>query len=138
MRRRFKGLVLTFEVIYFLASVSALLHSLKVKRARSMFGRLPVLPRALRVRASPQFIAARVRKLARFVPGATCLVQAVSLKLMLASRGIDTVVRIGVLQKPGGLAAHAWLDGLGGTIIGGEELRDQDYRHIADLDLSLA
>jgi hypothetical protein len=55
-----------------------------------------------RVRAAVQRASARV-------PGATCLVQAISGWCMLKMRSIDAQIRIGVEKCEDGVCAHAWL-----------------------------
>jgi len=58
------------------------------------------------------------------VPAATCLVQALSAKLLLTRRGYRPVLRIGVAKsKNGQLDAHAWLENEGQVVLG--ELRDR-------------
>jgi hypothetical protein len=138
MRHRVKTFIVFLESLSYLLTVSFLLHTLKIRRVRSLFGKLTLVPKAMRVDGSELLLSYMVRRAARFVPGSTCLVQAISLSRMLASRGVSTTIRIGVVQSAGGFLAHAWLDGPSGTIIGGEELRDQGFRHISDLDLTAA
>lgn len=62
----------------------------------------------------------------RYIPGATCLVQAYAAKKVLADYGQASVVRIGVSKKAG-FKAHAWLE-YQGTVILGQVMNLADYQ----------
>ncbi|MBS0314501.1 MAG: lasso peptide biosynthesis B2 protein [Proteobacteria bacterium] len=51
----------------------------------------------------------------------TCLRQALLLHHLLARRGIDSELRIGVRTASDGFAAHAWVERHGAVLIGGDE-----------------
>jgi hypothetical protein len=69
-----------------------------------------------------------VRAVSWYVPSATCLAQALTLKALLAREGISSNLAIGVARgDESGIAAHAWLEIDGTVIIGGEE-RDRFTR----------
>lgn len=55
------------------------------------------------------------------VPGGrNCLVRAIAVQGMLNGRGIASELRIGVSKSPAGqLDAHAWVECMGGIVIGG-------------------
>jgi hypothetical protein len=56
---------------------------------------------------------------ARFVPGASCLTQALVGQILLGQAGYAVTLQIGVLRKGGGpLQAHAWLESAGQVILG--------------------
>jgi hypothetical protein len=56
----------------------------------------------------------------RFVPRATCLTQALATRILLARRGIESVVRYGAARGAGGkFLAHAWVESAGRVVIGG-------------------
>jgi hypothetical protein len=57
----------------------------------------------------------------RFVPRATCLTQALTLRWRLQQLGIGSQLRIGVMREEGIFKAHAWLEVDGTTVIGGRE-----------------
>lgn len=62
-----------------------------------------------------------ITRAARFVPGASCLTQALSLQVLLARRGLGSRLCIGV--RKGGqksFEAHAWVERGGRVLIGGE------------------
>jgi hypothetical protein len=53
--------------------------------------------------------ARAVSTMARLIPKATCLTQALALQLILAYRGYASELRIGVKHDESGISAHAWL-----------------------------
>ncbi|HEX4124031.1 MAG TPA: lasso peptide biosynthesis B2 protein [Tepidisphaeraceae bacterium] len=56
---------------------------------------------------------------ARFVPGASCLTQALTGQILFGQAGHAVTLQIGVLRKGGGpLQAHAWLESAGRVILG--------------------
>ena len=63
-----------------------------------------------------------VGRVSRYVPGATCLTQALALKWMLARRRIHSHLRIGVAKDAdGAFKAHAWLETMSQKVlIGGQ------------------
>lgn len=64
-------------------------------------------------------VAWSVASVSRLVPGATCLTQASAGQILLAQRGLPSVVRLSVPRrrvKEGKLSPHAWLM-VGDTII---------------------
>jgi hypothetical protein len=75
-------------------------------------------------RAEDQAIAIKVgwavTRAARHVPfGAVCLPQAMAAKMMLARRGIPSVMHFGTMRgETLSLAAHAWLDAAGVEVTG--------------------
>jgi len=63
-----------------------------------------------------------VRTVSQFVPSATCLAQALTLKALLSREGIPSDLAIGVARgDESGIAAHAWVEIDRIVIIGGEE-----------------
>jgi hypothetical protein len=66
--------------------------------------------------------SSKVREVSRYVPSATCLVQALALQAMLSREGIPSDLAIGVARdEKSAFIAHAWLEINGTVIIGGEE-----------------
>ena len=64
-------------------------------------------------------IAWTIRAVSEYVPGATCLTQALSGQVLLARRGYPSRLHIGVSKKPRGeLEAHAWLECDGQIVLG--------------------
>lgn len=61
--------------------------------------------------------ARAVARVARWVPGATCLVRAAALARWLRSRAAPAVLRIGVRREAETLRAHAWVE-LDGVALG--------------------
>lgn len=99
------------------------------------FEKLPIKTCSHRTRFSPSLVAAVVQRVARFVPGALCLAQAVTAQRMLARFGFDTTMRIGVKSEPGGnLKAHAWLMFDDRVILGGSPSQLEQYRVLTDMN----
>lgn len=74
-----------------------------------------------------------VRYAARLHPlRSTCLVEALTLRAMLARRGLPAEIKIGVLKTPAGLRAHAWLE-VAGQIVGEPAEIDQRFKVLAPM-----
>jgi hypothetical protein len=66
-----------------------------------------------------------VRLASRYVPRATCLVQALATQSLLGRNGHAGEVHIGVALDPKlGFRAHAWVESRGEVLIGGSEELD--------------
>lgn len=64
-------------------------------------------------------VASNVRRVSRYVPGASCLTQALATQVLLARRGQISNLRIGVTKAgEGDFKAHAWVESDGKIIIG--------------------
>lgn len=83
-------------------------------------------------RDDPQLaaLAWSVGNASRIVPKATCLTQACALQIMLARRGIDAVLRIGVMNGAA-FGAHAWLEHDGRVLVGGTTESLAQYARLA-------
>lgn len=68
--------------------------------------------------ASVDETSGAVRRAARFVPGATCLTQALALRALLARGGRASTLTLGVRNPVGALEAHAWLEADGRIVLG--------------------
>ncbi|HEX4601145.1 MAG TPA: lasso peptide biosynthesis B2 protein [Gemmatimonadales bacterium] len=73
---------------------------------------------AARHPAPARRIAWAVAAAGRHLPGATCLIQALSAQTLLARHGHAARLRIGVARANGGIAAHAWLERDGQPLFG--------------------
>ena len=67
---------------------------------------------------APSRLAWSVAASSRFVPRSTCLVRALTAKLLLSGCGYPSEIRIGVAKAPG-FQSHAWLEYQGEVLIGG-------------------
>ena len=75
-----------------------------------------------------------VRLASRYVPRATCLVQALATQILLARHGHAGQVHIGVaLGAKQGFRAHAWVESQGKVLVGGSDELD-DYAPLLVLD----
>jgi hypothetical protein len=82
----------------------------------------------------PGRIAWAVRNMARAVPGASCLTQALACQHLMARAGKASSIRIGVAQGDDGrFTAHAWLIWEEKVVIGGADHDLSRYASIADL-----
>jgi hypothetical protein len=67
----------------------------------------------------PAGLQRTVERAGRHVPGATCLVQAIALQILLGRRGQATDLRLGVAHgDERRLEAHAWLEADGRVLVG--------------------
>lgn len=71
--------------------------------------------------SSAERVAWAVGSASRFVVDPTCLVKALSAKILLGRAGVPAELRIGVAREGGArLRAHAWVECEGRVVIGGE------------------
>lgn len=93
-------------------------------------------PSARAARSVPaERVAWAVAAASRFVPGATCLTQALAARLLLAWLGHPALVRIGVARDAGGsIAAHAWVESGGAVVLGGTPASLARYRAFPSLE----
>ena len=69
--------------------------------------------------STPAEVDRAVRSAATFLPGATCLVRAMTGRILLGRRGVPCGVRLGLAKDGGGdLDAHAWIECADGTVVG--------------------
>ena len=122
--RKFLGLnwqehCLLLQTVFVVMSLRAALVSLAFRQVNELLSR-----RAKRRRAPRNISKARViwavRTASAFVPGSTCLTQALAAKYQLERFGLNTQLHLGVTKENGRLLAHAWLQCDGEAIIGGE------------------
>ena len=73
-------------------------------------------------------LARRIERLAGFVPGASCLTQALALQWLLARGGHGSDLHIGVRRAGDGrFAAHAWVSCNGRVVLGAAGTLLADY-----------
>jgi hypothetical protein len=115
------------------------LRACRLYRTRRMAGRVTRLlgrcrGRRYRTPASPQLVGWAVGVAGRHVPGARCLAQALTAQVLLALLGATSTLHIGVSRRPeGGLDAHAWVQCMGTTVVGGGG--PASYAPLLSLDL---
>jgi len=102
------------------AVIRAGLTSLSFAQLRSMTARLMVAGKfRSRSGPAPERIAWCISVASRYIPGATCLTQALTAQIFLVRRGYDSVLRIGVARdRNGNFMAHAWVEHEGRVVIG--------------------
>ena len=64
-------------------------------------------------------VAWAVKAASRYVPGATCLTQALAAQALLKSSGHESRVEIGVVREAGKFEAHAWVVCRDQIVVGG-------------------
>lgn len=84
----------------------------------------------------PDRIGWAVAAASRYVPRATCLVQALAGRVLLERQGHPASLRIGVARddERGNFEAHAWLECQGRVVIGGRQ--SERYRPLVAADPS--
>ncbi|MFU2191319.1 lasso peptide biosynthesis B2 protein [Methanobacterium sp. MZD130B] len=76
-------------------------------------------------------IRSMIVNISRYVPRATCLVQALVGYILYTKHGYNTQIKIGVLTENGVFEAHAWLEYQGGVVLGQSEKK---YKTILDIE----
>src|SRR5438445_7827564 len=116
--------VLLLEATLLLGAIGLGLRLLPFGRLRRLLDRLSRPRHGLhrQGRLSAARIAWAVERMSRVVPGArSCLVQALAAQVLLARRGHEACVRIGVARPlDGSLEAHAWVESDGAVLLGGQ------------------
>jgi len=100
------------------------------------YNRLRHIVPVARHAAPPEMLRAvawAVRRSARLVPGASCLTQALAAQFLLARRGFNSIIKVGVREEGGKILAHAWLISETQVVIGGSGTDLTDYTPIANL-----
>jgi hypothetical protein len=69
---------------------------------------------------------ALARAAAHHVVAMTCLPRALTLRAMLAARGVASVLRIGVRRRDGAIEAHAWIE-VDGAAVGEPEAVERRF-----------
>ncbi len=59
--------------------------------------------------------------ISRYIPRATCLVQAMAGHILFSRYGYNTIIKIGVSNEDGIFEAHAWLENNGNVVFGESE-----------------
>ena len=107
------------SAVFRLAIASAGLRLLSFRRMQAFVNARTARQQRER-RYSPEEMAQALERGSRFVPGSTCLVQALAGQWLLQHEGYAPQLRIGV-SKAEGFAAHAWLELDGNVVLGGPE-----------------
>lgn len=95
--------------------------------------RLPRPPERSDSRFWARQVARRIERLARFVPRASCLTQALTLQYVLGRRGHASHLLIGVRQDhEGKFLAHAWVTCNGRVVLGEHDTQLAQYTRIAE------
>ena len=115
-------LVRTFALVGIVRSALWVAPFPLVRRVTNRWARLRPDASTSPSQASEQIadVTLAVTRASRFVPRATCLTQALATRILLARRGIASVVRYGAARgADGNFLAHAWVESEGRVVIGG-------------------
>lgn len=113
------GLLLRTAIL--LAAVRVALWLLPFRRIASVTERSR--SRFRKTITHPDQVAWAVRVVSRYVPKSTCLVRALTAKVLLESAGFSARLNIGVAKEAAkGFEAHAWVEAWGMVITGAGEL----------------
>ncbi len=78
-------------------------------------------------------LARRIERLARFVPRASCLTQALALQYLLARSGHKSELQVGVRRDEAGrFLAHAWVSCNERVVLGAASTRLSDFTPLAE------
>lgn len=78
-------------------------------------------------------LARRIERLARFVPRASCLTQALALQYLLARAGHRSELQVGVRRdEDGRFLAHAWVSCNDRVVLGAATTRLSDFTPLAE------
>jgi len=127
MRRvkRFLQLTGAERTIFLQAALSLILIRLTLGRISLRAIRRLALPSRSRTTnaCAPEHLAWAVASAARFVPGSTCLVRALAIRILLIRHGYDPQVIIGVAKNESlPFEAHAWVACQGQIVMGGPDV----------------
>jgi hypothetical protein len=102
---------------------------------RAIAARMPAAHRSDESHYYARQLARRIERLARLVPGASCLTQALALQYLLARAGHASELFVGVRQDAiGRFQAHAWLACNAHTVLGAAGTRLEDFTVLAKRD----
>jgi Transglutaminase-like superfamily len=121
--KRFKQLAagerrVLLHVFVMVSAVRVALWILPVQAARRIVARAS----ACRDGGSVRQLVWAVRAASRYVPGASCLTQAIAAQALLGRYGVPSQIEIGVSKNHSRFHAHAWLVCQGQVVLGGPEL----------------
>lgn len=115
---------LAVEALLLLLTARGVLRTLPAGVSGPALRRAASAPVASGALADPRIadeVAFAIERAARRLDAATCLERALVGWLMLRRRGIGAEVRFGARRASAGLAAHAWLEVAGRTVLGLED-----------------
>ena len=130
----------TLEALGLVAAARLLLVAVPFRKTVALAGFLSARLPARSDGSLPQLmrLSDRVQRVSSCVPGATCLTQALALKLMLTRRRVTCRLRIGVAKELGGaFKAHAWVETRSSQVIIGGDHSPEQYKPLKfDLEKS--
>jgi hypothetical protein len=129
LKRRLRGLV---DNVKCLAALAAMRLALSVAGYAAIRARMPAAATTADAHFYARQLARRIERLARMVPGASCLTQALALQWLLARAGHGCELLVGVRRDEAGrFAAHAWVVCNDRIVLGAASTRVADYTELA-------
>lgn len=96
------------------------LWMIPLPRIKKFLDKISPCAHTLKPPVSPQQIGGAIASSSRFVPHATCLVQALAAQWILRRQNLVSHLHVGIIkQEDGQLAAHAWVECDGIIVVGG-------------------
>lgn len=115
-----------------LAALAAMRLALSVRGYAAIRAAMPAAPQTAEGHFYARQLARRITRLARFVPGASCLTRALALQYLLARAGHACELHVGVKRDAAGrFAAHVWVSCNGRIVLGAEGTRLADFTALA-------
>jgi hypothetical protein len=115
-----------------LAALAAMRIALSAAGYAAVRARMPQAPASPHAQFYARQLARRIERLARLVPGASCLTQALALQWLLARAGHGCELLVGVRRDDTGrFAAHAWVACNDRIVLGAAGTRIEDFTTLA-------
>lgn len=115
-----------------LAALAAMRIALSAAGYAAVRARMPQAPASPHTHFYARQLARRIERLARLVPGASCLTQALALQWLLARAGHGCELLVGVRRDDTGrFAAHAWVACNDRIVLGAAGTRIEDFTTLA-------
>ncbi len=125
--------LLVIRALFLLGAIRLGLWFVSFQALRRTLGRRAAVRSVRSGQFSSERIAWAVRVASRYVPRATCLVQALAAQRLLETGGYPAKLHIGVAKNPeGSFLAHAWVEIEGKVVLGKHE--SGDYISVLSLD----
>ena len=116
-----------------LAALAAMRIALTCSGYAAICKRMPQADASPNAHHYARQLAKRIERLAQFVPGASCLTQALALQYLLARAGHACELRVGVRRDDAGrFLAHAWVSCNDRIVLGAATTRLSDFTPLAE------
>lgn len=129
VRSNFWSYFFSRSILYFRLWIYVIVIRIRLSaNGYSAIKQLPVKAQRNKLNIDPVHLANVIKRVAKFVPGALCLAQAVAGQRQLSKHGFGSKMCVGVKTNPDGqLVAHAWLVFRGRIVLGGSDTEIEKY-----------